>query len=134
MEKTHRNRTHFKTINTPHKIWSITTSLLYTLTHAFRQTATRRTKNIYIFSKYGITHDIISRWLIFFYKYIFNQTYFPFHQTMHGMLHKYITQNRRGKKKEEKNNYFFLIYFFLLTFTFPLNKTPIRPGLLKFLL
>ena len=52
---------------------------------------------------------------IFFYKYFFNQKLFPFHQTMRGMLHTYITQ---------------YIFFFSL-FLFPLNKKPTRPRLLK---
>ena len=47
---THRNRTHFKTINTPHKIWSITTSLLYALTNPRISSNRNAQKNIYIFS------------------------------------------------------------------------------------
>ena len=46
----HRNRTHFKTINTPHKIWSITTSLLYALTNPRISSNRNAQKNIYIFS------------------------------------------------------------------------------------
>ena len=50
----HRNRTHFKTINTPHKIWSITTSLLYALTNpriSSNRNATHKKKYIYFFLK-----------------------------------------------------------------------------------
>ena len=149
MEKnTHRNRTHFKTINTSHKNWSITISLPYALTHAFRQTATQRTKkNIYIFSfpnmvspmtsspadrlSFSSFNNMVSyrqhlryfcrRKKKFFLQIIFSTKTFIFFTKlcMVCYTHTLPKTDRREKKKEK--NFFFPYIFFLLTFPFPLQ-------------